>query len=318
MSAQYVLKRVLQMFLVVWAAYTLVFAILWVIPGDPLEIIVAKQDMDIASLSPDEIAVLKQRYGLDRGPVGLYFSLLLGSLRGDFGTSFVRQVPVLPLIAEKATGTIQLSLFALVLVVVFGVSIAYLANVVQWPPLKWVLRRLPALGVSVPSFWVGLLLIQVFSFDLGWFPSMGDDRTWRTLALPALTMSVGPSAVLAQVLDKGLQNVLAQPHMVTARAIGLSRGQAQFRHALRNACLPALTTLGLLFGETVTASIVVETVFTRNGIGQLVQQAVLNQDVPVVQGIVVLASAVFVLINLLVDLLYPLLDKRISVETRSA
>ena len=162
----------------------------------------------------------------------------------------------------------------------------------------------------MPQFFIGLVLIQVFAFSLGWFPATGSEG-WRSLVLPAITMSIINAAMLAQVLTRGLEDTLAEPYITTARAKGLSRTVIQFRHAFRNAALPALTLLGLLLGTTVTEAIVAETVFSRDGVGRLAQQAVLAQDVPLVQAIVVIAATAFVLINLLIDLIYPLLDPRI-------
>jgi peptide/nickel transport system permease protein len=194
---------------------------------------------------------------------------------------------------------------------IIGFGLAYDAAYVQWRPAKTLLTRLPALGVSVPSFWVGLLLIQVFSFSLGWFPSTGTDGL-SSYVLPAITMALPAGAVLAQVLTSSLEKTLREPYITTARAKGLSRGAIQLRHALRNALLPTLTLLGLLIATAVTTAVIAETVFSISGVGRLAQQAVLTQDVPVVQAIVLVAAAVFVVVNLIVDLLYPLLDPRIA------
>jgi peptide/nickel transport system permease protein len=158
---------------------------------------------------------------------------------------------------------------------------------------------------------VALFLIQFFSFQLGWFPATGTQGV-AALVMPVATIAVLTSSVLAQVLIKSFDETLRQPYIVTARAKGLSRSAVHLRHAFRNAALPAMTILGVIVGLTVTSSIVVETVFTRQGVGQLAQQSVLSQDVPVVLAVVTIAAAVFVLVNLVVDLLYPLLDPRIA------
>ena len=191
-----------------------------------------------------------------------------------------------------------------------------MAAFVRNRPLRMLLDRLPALGVAVPSFLVGLVLIQYFAFDLGWLPSMGTGG-WRHLVLPVITMAIPAAAQLAQVLTRSFHETLREQYIVTARAKGLSRGEVQLRHAFRNAALPALTIFGLLVGVTVTSAIVVETVFNRNGIGKLAQEAVLAKDVPVVLAIVVLAATGFVVVNLLIDLIYPLLDPRITHTTRA-
>jgi peptide/nickel transport system permease protein len=177
--------------------------------------------------------------------------------------------------------------------------------------LKKALTRLPSLGFSVPVFWMGLLLIQVFAFGLGWFPATGS-RGFESLVLPAVTLAIPSAAVYAQVLQRSFQGVWKESYIITAYAKGLSRGQVQARHGFKNAALPILTLIGLQVGNTVSGAVLVETIFARSGIGRLAQEAVLRQDIPVVLAIVAVSAAAFVLVNLLVDLLYPWFDPRIS------
>jgi peptide/nickel transport system permease protein len=233
-----------------------------------------------------------------------YFGQLGKALQFNFGDSVSQGRPVSELLAANLPPTLALAGFALLLAIVGGATLAFLATWVGWAPLRRFLERLPAIGVSFPSFWVGLLLIQVFAFTLHWVPATGN-LGWRSLVLPAVTMAIPTSASLAQVLTRSLRDTLDEPYVTTARAKGLSRFQVQLRHASRNAALPALTILGLLVGATVTGAVTVETVFSRLGVG------VLAQDIPVVQGIVVVAALAFVLVNLVVDLLYPLIDPRV-------
>jgi peptide/nickel transport system permease protein len=167
------------------------------------------------------------------------------------------------------------------------------------------------LGASFPQFFIALFLIQFFSFQLGWFPATGSEGAGSQI-MPVATISVLTSSVLAQVLIKSFDETLRQAYVTTARAKGMSRSAVHLRHAFRNAALPAMTILGVIFGLTVTSSIVVETVFTRQGLGSLAQQSVLSQDVPVVLAVVTIAASIFILVNLVVDLLYPLLDPRIT------
>jgi len=177
--------------------------------------------------------------------------------------------------------------------------------------LRNALRRLPAIGYSIPVFWMGLLLIQLFAFSLGWFPSTGNDG-FESLVLPAVTLAIPSAAVYAQVLLRSFQDVWKEPYIATAFAKGLTRAQVQRRHALRNASLPVLTLVGLQVGHTVSGAVLVETVFARVGIGRLAQEAVLRQDIPVVLAVVVVSAAMFVVVNLAVDLLYPAFDPRIT------
>lgn len=163
----------------------------------------------------------------------------------------------------------------------------------------------------MPVFWTGLLLIQVFSFWLGWFPAMGN-KGWASLVLPAVTLALPSAAIYAQVLLRSMDQVWHEPFVVTARAKGLSRGTIQTRHILRNAALPVLTLVGLQIGNTVSGAVLVETVFNRVGVGRLAQEAVLRQDVSVVLAVVTVSATAFVAINLIVDLIYPLLDPRVA------
>ncbi|MDQ0574225.1 ABC transporter permease [Agromyces albus] len=308
---RYLAGRVAQAVLVLWAAYTLTFAVLWLLPSDPLALLLSANNVELDSLSAEQLADARARYGLDQ-PVWLHYVTMLGrAVTGDFGTSITRGVPVTDLIAERLPGTVQLSGLAIVLALVVGFGVAYLAALVQWRPARALLTRLPSAGVAFPAFWIGLLLIQVFAFTLHLLPSTGQSGP-EALILPAVTMAIPTSAVFAQVLTRSLVDTLGEAHITTARAKGLSRGAVQWRHALRNAALPTLTILGLVVGSTVTGAIVTETIFARQGVGTLAQEAVLTQDVPVVQAIVVLAAAAFVVVNLVVDLLYPLLDPRIT------
>jgi peptide/nickel transport system permease protein len=309
--AWYVLRRIGQALVVLWAAYTVTFVILYLLPSDPVALQLAANNIEVDSLTPQQREVAAARLGLDRPVWEQYLGMLGGAVRGDFGTSFAKQVPVSELIAQRLPSTATLSAIAVLLALVLGFALAFLATWLPRGPVASLLRRLPAVGVSIPNFWIGLLLIQVFAFTLGWLPAMGSDGP-QSFILPAVTMAIPTSAVLAQVLIRSFDDTLSEPYIATARAKGLSRWSVQVRHALRNAALPTLTILGLLVGATVTGSIVVETVFSRNGLGRLAQESVLAQDVPVVQAIVVLAAGAFVVVNLVVDLLYPLLDPRIA------
>ena len=308
---RYVAGRVLQAVVVLWAVYTLTFGILYLLPSDPVELQLAAANVQVNELSPAELAAAKQQYGLDQSLAGQYLDHLGGLLRGDFGQSISLHRPVGELLAERLPSTLALGAAAITLALVLGGGLAYLAAFVRVPWLKTLLNRLPAVGVSLPPFFVGLLLIQVFAFELGWFPATGTAGA-GSLVLPAVTMALPTAALLAQVLTRSLDDQLAEPYVTTAAARGLSRQYVQARHALRNALLPTLTLLGLLLGATVTEAVVAETVFSRQGVGQMAQQAVLAQDVQLVQAIVVLAAAVFVVINLLIDLVYPLFDPRIT------
>jgi len=313
---RYILGRIVQALIVLWAAFTLTFAILYLLPSNPMQLQLAAAGVDEDSLSPAQVAALAHKFGLDQSMWAQYWHHLTGAVHGDFGVSLSQGVPVSQLIGQRIGQTLLLSVVAAVVSLFAGTALAYVATFVRWQPLRIFLTRLPALGASFPQFFIALFLIQFFSFKLGVFPATGSEGA-GSLVMPVITISVLTSSVLAQVLIKSFDDTLRQPYIVTARAKGLSRSAVQLKHALRNAALPAMTILGVIVGLTVTSSIVVETVFTRQGVGKLAQEAVLSQDVPVVLAVVTIAASIFVLINLVVDLLYPLLDPRIS-HTRRA
>ena len=309
--SRYLLGRIAQAALVLWGAYTITYFILYLLPGDPLSIMLSASGMEIDALSTEQLAKARAYYGLDEGLLERYIKLLLGVLQGDLGQSLTLSRPVTEILAERLPQTLALAGLAILLSLVGGIGLAYLTAYVRWQPLKIALARLPALGFSVPVFWMGLLLIQVFAFGLGWFPATGSIG-FESLVLPVITLAIPSAAVYAQVLQRGFQDIWREPYITTAYAKGLSRGQVQARHGFRNAALPLLTLIGLQVGNTVSGAVLVETIFARNGVGRLVQEAVLRQDISLVLGVVTVSAAAFVLVNLLVDLLYPILDPRIT------
>ncbi|WP_342776983.1 ABC transporter permease [Miniimonas arenae] len=216
-------------------------------------------------------------------------------------------------VAGVLPSTIQLAAVALVLGVALGALLAVATVLPRAAWLRQLVSTLPPVGVALPTFWVGLILLQVFSFRLGLFPAMGDDGV-ASLVLPAVTLAVPAAAGLSQVLSRSLREALGEPYVETARAKGASRLRVQLGHALRNAALPAFTMLGLTVGGLLGGTVVTETVFSRAGLGRLAVTAVNSQDIPVVQAIVVVSALVFVTVTLVVDLVYPLIDPRIAVR----
>ncbi|MEU2335463.1 ABC transporter permease [Streptomyces sp. NPDC006654] len=308
---RYVIKRLAQAVGVLWAAYTVSFLVLDFLPGDPVSAM-AGAGMDSGQVDPAQLAALRHEYGFDKPVLAQYAEYLGRAVRGDFGDAVSSGRPVTSVIGAALPGTLQLTGAALLLAVVFGGGLAVVATYTSQRWLRQLLLSLPPLGVSVPTFWVGLLLVEAFSFRLHWFPAFGNDGL-RGLVLPALTLAVPTGALVAQVLAKSLLTALDQAYVETARAKGAGRPRVHLRHALRNASLPALTVVGLLVGQLVAGSVVVETVFSRDGLGRVTAAAVTAQDIPLVQGVVVFGALIFVATNLVVDLVYPLLDPRIVV-----
>jgi peptide/nickel transport system permease protein len=308
--AIYLVRRVALAIGVLWAAFTISFVVLYLLPGDPVATM-ASGGLDGEPLTPEALDALRARYGLDQPLIVQYGTRLWDALHGDFGTSIQSGKDVGGAIREALPPTIQISVAGLAFAIVFGGAVALVATYTSARWLRQLLMALPSLAVSLPVFWVGLMLVQVFSFQLRLLPSVGA-KGLESLVLPAITLGLPTGALVAQVLAKSLSAALDEPYVVTARAKGAGRVAIHLRHALRNAALPALTVLGYVVGNLLAGSVVVETVFTRPGLGRLTVSAVSVQDIPLVQGIVVFAAAVFVAVNLLVDLIYPVLDPRIA------
>ena len=307
--ARYLLGRLVQGAFVLWAAYTLSFAVLYTLPSDPAAIMAGASN----SVTPEQLEQLRHELGLDRPLIVQYLTGLGGALTGDLGRSVQSGEPVTSLIAGALGPTVSVAAAGLALGVAAGTGLAVLATVTRRHRLRQALLNLPPLGVAIPSFVVGLLLLQWLSFSWNLFPAIGEDGL-RGLVLPAVTLSVQPAALIAQVLAKSMREELERGYPDMARAKGAGPFRVNVRHVLRNAALPALTVAGLLVGGLLTGAIVVEVVFSRNGLGQITQAAVAAEDLPVVQGMVLLGALVFVTANLVVDLLYRVLDPRLAVE----
>ncbi|WP_181781881.1 ABC transporter permease [Pseudonocardia pini] len=306
----YLLRRLGTAIAVLWAAYTVTFVVLYLLPGDPVTTM-ASGGLDGEPLSQAAIDELKARYGFDQPLIVQYGTRLWAALHGDLGASIQTGRDVRSAIAEALPPTIQIAVGGLLVAVVLGAGLALAATFTRLRWLRQVLMALPSLAVSLPVFWVGLMLVQIFSFGLHLLPSVGANG-FQALILPSITLGLPMGALIAQVLAKSLSTALDEPYVQTARAKGVGRSAIHLRHALQNAAIPALTVLGYVAGNLLAGTVVVETVFTRPGLGRLTVQAVGVQDIPLVQGIVLFASLVFVGVNLVVDLVYPVLDPRIA------
>ncbi|TVT39931.1 ABC transporter permease [Amycolatopsis rhizosphaerae] len=305
----YLLRRLGQAVIVLWAAFTLSFAILYLLPGDA---VLAKLGGGDAALTvtQDQLARARAEYGLsDPWPVQ-YGKRLLAALHGDFGRSVITGDTATHMVLTALPATAAVAGLGLLLGVVLGGGIALAATYTRRRWLGTLLSSLPPLGTSLPVFWVGLVLVQIFSFQLRILPALGNHGP-QSLVLPAVTLALPTGAVIGQVLEKSLRTQLDQPYVETAKARGASRARVHWRHALRNAAMPALTMIGVITGQLLAGSVVTETVFSRDGVGRVTTTAVNTQDIPVVQAVIVLAAFFFVVVNLVVDLVYPLLDPRV-------
>ncbi|MDI9219323.1 ABC transporter permease [Pantoea sp. EA-12] len=302
------LRRVGQSALVLWAAFTLSFLLLQVLPGDA--VLIKFQNPDLG-LSPDQIAEMRLAYGADNPLWQQYLHTLWAMLHGDFGYSVQAGVAVSDLLTSNLPATLQLALLGFALATLIAFALAALSRLPALRALRSLLQSVPALFISLPTFWLGIALIQLFSFQLRWIPVINPSPL-QGLILPVITVAIPISAPLAQILLRSIDQVSTQPFVAVARAKGASQSRVLWRHVMRNALLPVLNVAGLLLGELIAGALITETVFGLSGIGQLTQQAVNNQDVAVLQAVVMISALAFVLINLLVDALMPLFDPRLQ------
>ncbi|WP_284981574.1 ABC transporter permease [Arthrobacter sp. efr-133-TYG-118] len=305
----FVAKRLGQAVLVVFAAYTLSFLLLYVIPGDPVVAMYTGGDAGHA-VDPAALQRLREEFGFDRPIFDQYLSRLSGALTGDFGVSLKTGEPVASVMAAALPQTLTLVGLSLVFAVGLGLIVALFGTYTRISWLRQFLLGLPAIGVSLPTFWVGLMLVNLFSFQLRMLPAIGNVGL-QSLILPAITLALPGAAAVGQVLAKSMLGTLSEPYVATEKAMGLARRTIHFRDVFRSAAIPAVTVTGVLVANLIGGSVVVESVFSRSGIGQITVQAVLAHDLPVVQAVVVLGAVIFVVVSLIVDLLYPLLDPRL-------
>jgi peptide/nickel transport system permease protein len=295
--------------LVVLGVCTLVFLLIHLVPGDPVEAMIGE------NARPADRAALRAALGLDLPLWSQYVDYLDGLLRFDLGSSFQRRRPVSDLLAERIPATLQLALAALILAVALAVPLGVLAARNRGGLLDGGTMGLSLLGISIPNFWLGPVLILVFSLGLGWTPVSGREGI-SSLVLPAVTLGTGAAAVLARMVRSSVLEVLGEDYVRTARAKGLPEALVLRRHALRNAWLPVLTLLGLQLGGLLGGAVITETVFAWPGVGSLLIEAIQGRDYPVVQGCMLLISLAYVLVNMLTDLLYTWVDPRIRLGHR--
>ena len=299
------LARLGAALVVVLGVCTLVFLLIHLVPGDPVEAMLGE------NAQPADREHLRAALGLDRPLVTQYLDYLVRPGRLDLGTSFQDQRLVAVILAERMVPTLELTLAALGLALVLALPLGVLAARHHGDRLDTGAMALSLLGASIPNFWLGPLLILVFSLWLGWTPVSGREGP-ESLILPALTLGTGMAAILARMVRASVLEVLGEDYVRTARAKGLSEGRVLWGHALRNAWLPILTLVGLQLGGLLGGAVITETVFACPGVGSLMVEAIQSRDYPVVQACVLLVSLTYVLVNTLTDLVYGWVDPRIQ------
>ncbi|HUY99537.1 MAG TPA: nickel ABC transporter permease [Thermomicrobiaceae bacterium] len=286
-----------------------VFLMIHLLPGDPATIM-----LQGAPASAQDIQNLRHQLGLDEPLYTQYFRWLDRVVHGDFGVSIHTRRPVLTEITTVFPSTLQLAMAAMVVALGMGITLGILAALHQNTWIDTLSMGIALFGVSMPDFWVGLLLILVFAVYFHWFPVAGIGGL-NYLVLPAVALGANFSAITARLVRSNMLEVLRQEYVLTARAKGLTQWRVVVIHTLRNALIPVVTIVGLQFGNLLGGAVVIETVFARQGLGQLAVTAILGKDFPLIQGIVLVAAIVYVFVNIFVDLLYTLLDPRIRPES---
>ncbi|TXK79830.1 ABC transporter permease [Paenibacillus sp. N3.4] len=298
-------ERLLVSLLVILGSLILVFCILYVLPGDPVLSMV-----DPSSMTPEAIANLRHQLGLNE-PFYVQFGRYLGSIfQGGFGKSLLNSEPVLPKILKHLPATMALTLASTLISTIIGVGLGVLSAIHRNRWIDVVARIVGLFGISMPTFWSGILLILIFSVSLGWFPAMGS-KGWETLVLPSLALGFVGAGFIVRMVRNSMLEVINEHFIVTLRAKGLSEKLVMYRHALRNALIPAVTIIGIHIGDLLAGTVVIETVFSRQGIGRILADAIMSKDIPVVQGVVFFSAIIYVVINLLVDISYVFIDPRV-------
>jgi peptide/nickel transport system permease protein len=301
----YIARRLLIAIPVIWGVATIVFFLMRVLPGDPAQMMLSS-----TGGSAEQIAKLRQSLGLNDPLIVQYGSFISGLARGDLGNSLRTNQPVTREIAEQLGNTLQLTVASMAIAIALGIVLGLASAIWRQSWIDGLAMTIAMTGICAPNFWLGLMLISIFSFTLNWFPATGSEGLNR-LVLPAITLGLGSAAVIARLVRSSMIEVLQQDYIAVSRAKGLAESRVMLGHALRNALIPAVTLAGLQFGTLLGGAVIVETVFSRQGIGRLAVNAIVAKDYTIVQGVVLFVAAAYVLVNLLVDLLYVFLDPRI-------
>lgn len=301
----YIIRRLIITIPVLFAVATATFFMVHILPGDPIVALLGAEDVD-----PRQIERLRQELGLNDPLPTRYVEFIGNAVRGNLGNSIISGRPVFESITDAFPSTVILAFFALTIAVMIGVTLGVLAAVKHktiWDNLAMILA---VVGIGLPNFFLGILLIYLFSVNLNWLPATGQGSP-KAIILPGVALGFSSAAILARLTRSNMLEVLRADYITTARAKGLANRYVIVRHALRNSLIPVVTTLGVQLGHLLAGAIVIETVFARSGIGRLLVDAIFQKDAPVVQGTLLFTASIFVMINLIVDLSYGILDPRI-------
>ena len=306
--AQYIIRRFLQMIPIVFGILTLVFSLIHLIPGDPAIQIAGE------NARPEDVQQVRKSLGLDQPLWSQYVSYLAHVVRGDLGKSFQTNESVSKQIMARYPATIQLAFGAMFVALLVAFPLGIISAIYRNSWIDNLARFFALIGVSMPSFWFGPLLIIAFAINHTWFPVSGRDQGLRSLVLPSVTMGLALAAILTRMIRVSLAEELTQLYVTTAIAKGVTRARAIFRHALKNAMIPVITVLALQFGSLLTGAIITEQIFSWPGLGRLLLQSISTRDYPQVQASILVIALTYIMVNFASDLLYGVVDPRIKLE----
>ncbi|MCF4114111.1 MULTISPECIES: ABC transporter permease [Dethiosulfovibrio] len=305
----YIMRRILYTIPVVWGVVTAVFILINVVPGDPAMIMMGQRG------DPETLAKIRHDLGLDLPLHKQYINFISQLIKGDLGTSYRTNEKVADAIKDRLGATARLAMWALLLGTVIGVGAGILSAVKQYSVFDYSAMIIAIAGVSAPVFWVGLLLLLVFAYGLGWLPGAGyGDGSWRYLILPVITLGVRPGALTARLTRSCMLEVLNQDYIRTAKAKGLAGNVVVMKHALKNAMIPVVTIVGTQIASLLSGAVLTETIFAWPGIGRLSVEALIARDFPMIRGTVIFMALIFLVANLIVDISYGFFDPRIRYD----
>jgi ABC-type dipeptide/oligopeptide/nickel transport system permease component len=305
---QYIIRRFLQMIPITLGILTLIFSLIHLIPGDPAAQIAGE------GASARDIQNVRTALGLDQPLWKQYVTYITGLAKGDLGTSFRTRQSVAKEIGARYPATIQLAFGSMVVALLVAFPLGIISAIYRNSWIDNVARFFALIGVSMPSFWFGPLLIIAFAIERPWFPVSGRDEGIKSLILPSVTMGLALAAILTRMIRVSLAEELNQLYVTTAIAKGVTRAKAIFRHALKNALIPVITILALQFGSLLTGAIITEQIFSWPGLGRLLIQSITTRDYPQVQASILVIALTYIMVNFISDLLYGVVDPRIKLE----
>lgn len=313
---KYIVKRLLLMIPILIGVTFIVFFIMSLTPGDPAAVILGDQG------TAEAIAAMREELGLNKPLLVRYGNFLWDLLHGDLGISYRNKIPVWPQIIDKFPNTVILAIAGIIVALIIGIPVGIISAKKQYSKVDSVSMVLSLIGVSMPNFWLGLLLSLLFALKLGWLPSQGMGKGFipliRSVILPALTLGTGVAATVARMTRSSMLEVIRQDYISTARAKGVPEGQITKRHMLKNAMIPIVTAVGLQFGTLLGGAMLTETIFSWPGLGRLMVESINSKDIPMVLGCTVFLAMMFSIVNLIVDIIYAFVDPRIKSQYKKA